>query len=161
MASETSVRRGAARPRAGETGAAPAGSPLPFEQRILLLALASVAPATLAAVLLIWQRPWSATLRWTLATFLVLLSINLALRLRERVVRPLQTIANLLSALREGDFSLRAPRPRASGALAQVHFEVNAIGETLREQRLGAVEPAALLPPVVEEVDVAGVALSD
>jgi two-component system nitrogen regulation sensor histidine kinase NtrY len=131
------------------------GSPLSFEQRLLLLALACVAPATVAAVLLIWQRPWSATARWTLAVFLVLLSTNLALRLRERVVRPLQTVANLLSALREGDFSLRAPRPRGGDALAQVHFEVNAIGETLREQRLGAVEAAALLHRVVEEVDVA------
>ena len=173
MASETSApRRGAPRPRlrsaraarsaqagsaaqAGEEGQPPPGSPLSFEQRLLLLALASVAPATVAAVLLIWLRPWSATVRWTLAVFLVLLSTNLALRLRERVVRPLQTVANLLSALREGDFSLRAPRPRASDALAQVHFEVNAIGETMREQRLGAVEAAALLHRVVEEVDVA------
>jgi two-component system nitrogen regulation sensor histidine kinase NtrY len=145
---------------AGPGGAAaeespPSSSPLSFERRILWLALASVAPATLAAVLLIFLRPWSATLRWALAILLVLLSTNLALRLRERVVRPLQTVANLLSALREGDFSLRAPRPRASDALAQVHFEVNAIGETLREQRLGAVEAAALLHRVMEEVGVA------
>jgi two-component system nitrogen regulation sensor histidine kinase NtrY len=132
-----------------------------FEERILLLALASVAPATLTAVLLIWLRPWSATARWTLTVLLFLVSANLALRLKDRVVRPLQTVANLLSALREGDFSLRAPRPRAKDALAQVHFEVNAIGEIMREQRLGAVEAAALLRRVVEEVDVAVFAFDD
>ena len=71
------------------------------------------------------------------------------------MVRPLQTLANLLSALREGDFSLRARQPREADALAQVIHEVNAIGEVLREQRLGAVEAAALLHRVVDEVDVA------
>jgi two-component system nitrogen regulation sensor histidine kinase NtrY len=70
-------------------------------------------------------------------------------------VRPLQTLANLLSALREGDFSLRASQPPEADALGQVVQEVNAIGEVLREQRLGAVEAAALLHRVVEEVDVA------
>ena len=71
------------------------------------------------------------------------------------MVRPLQTLANLLSALREGDFSLRARQPQETDALGQVIQEVNAIGEILREQRLGAVEAAALLHRVVDEVDVA------
>jgi two-component system, NtrC family, nitrogen regulation sensor histidine kinase NtrY len=39
--------------------------------------------------------------------------LGFAAALRERVVFPLQTLANLLGALREGDFSIRgrAPRP--------------------------------------------------
>ncbi len=79
----------------------------------------------------------------------------LAVNLRERVVRPLQTLSNLLSALREGDFSLRARPSQEGDALSQVMHEVNAIGEMLREQRLGAVEATALLHRVMEEVDVA------
>jgi nitrogen fixation/metabolism regulation signal transduction histidine kinase len=79
----------------------------------------------------------------------------LAANLRDRVVHPLQTLANLLSALREGDFSLRARLPQERDALAQVVHEINAIGDVLREQRLGAVEAAALLHRVVDEVDVA------
>ena len=82
-------------------------------------------------------------------------------------MRPLQTLANLLHAVREGDFSLRARLPREPGesetldALGQVMLEINAIGETLREQRLGALEATALLHRVMEEVDVAVFAFDD
>ena len=128
---------------------------LAFEERILLLSLATGLPGTLLAVLFVWHDPHSLKLRWTVTLFAVLLWGWQAANLRDRVVRPLQTLANLLSALREGDFSLRARQTPETDALAQVVNEVNAIGEVMREQRLGAVEAAALLDRVVDEVDVA------
>jgi two-component system nitrogen regulation sensor histidine kinase NtrY len=128
---------------------------LAFEERILLFALATGFPGTLLALLFIWLDPHSLKLRWTVTLAVVTLWIWLAVHLRERVVRPFQTLANLLAALREGDFSLRARRVAESDALAEVIHEVNAIGEVLREQRLGAVEAAALLHRVVDEVEVA------
>jgi two-component system nitrogen regulation sensor histidine kinase NtrY len=128
---------------------------LAFEDRILLLALATGLPGTALALLLVWLDPHSLRLRWTVTLFSLSLWGWLAVQLRDRVVRPLQTLANLLSALREGDFSLRARQPQEVDALGQVVHEVNAIGEVLREQRLGAVEAAALLHRVVDEVDVA------
>ena len=129
--------------------------PLAFEQRILFLALATGLPGTLLALALVWLDPHSLKLRWTATLVAVFLWGWLAAHLRDRVVRPFQTLANLLSALREGDFSLRARRVPESDALAEVVHEVNAIGEVLREQRLGAVEAAALLHRVVNEVEVA------
>ena len=42
-----------------------------------------------------------------------------------------------------------------SRAASEVMIEVNALGETLREQRLGALEATALLRTVMEEIDVA------
>jgi two-component system nitrogen regulation sensor histidine kinase NtrY len=126
-----------------------------YERSVLLLALAAVAPGTLAALALLWLRPWSTIGRVAASILLILLATQLVGRLRARVVRPLQTIANLLSALREGDFSLRAAPVASRDALAQVHFELNELGDVLREQRLGAVEATALLHRVVEEVDVA------
>jgi two-component system nitrogen regulation sensor histidine kinase NtrY len=128
---------------------------LGFEDRILLFALAIGLPGTLCTLLFVWLDPHSLKLRWTVTLIAVFLWIWLALHLRERVVRPLQTLANLLSALREGDFSLRARQPQEPDALSEVVQEVNAIGEVLREQRLGAVEAAALLHRVIDEVDVA------
>ncbi len=128
---------------------------LAFEDRILLFALATGLPGTLFSLLFVWLDPHSLRLRWTVSLFAGLLWVWLAVNLRDHVVRPLQTLANLLSALREGDFSLRARQPEENDALAQVVHEVNAIGEVLREQRLGAVEAAALLHRVVDEVDVA------
>ncbi|HKI04814.1 MAG TPA: ATP-binding protein [Thermoanaerobaculia bacterium] len=128
---------------------------LGFEDRILLFALVTGLPGTLFSLLFVWLDPHSLKLRWTVTLVALFLWIWLALNLRDRVVRPLQTLSNLLSALREGDFSLRARQPEAPDALSQVVQEVNAIGEILREQRLGAVEAAALLHRVIDEVDVA------
>jgi two-component system nitrogen regulation sensor histidine kinase NtrY len=134
---------------------------LAFEDRLLLMALATGLPGTLLALLFVWLDPHSLKLRWTVTLFVIFLWGWLAAQLRDRVVRPLQTLANLLSALREGDFSLRARQPQEADALSQVIQEVNAIGKVLREQRLGAVEAAALLHRVVDEVDVAVFAFDD
>jgi nitrogen fixation/metabolism regulation signal transduction histidine kinase len=78
-----------------------------------------------------------------------------ALAVQDTVVRPLQTLSNLLSALREEDFSFKARGTRGDDALSYTMHEVNALAETLREQRLGALEATALLRKVMEEVDVA------
>ncbi|MDP9121255.1 MAG: ATP-binding protein, partial [Acidobacteriota bacterium] len=134
---------------------------LGFEYRILLLALAAGLPGGALALLLLWTGASSVGIRWTVSASLLLSWWAIASHLRSRVVRPLQTLANLLSALREGDFSLRAHRPSRLDALAHVVLEVNAIGETLREQRLGAVEATALLHRVMAEVDVAIFAFDD
>jgi two-component system, NtrC family, nitrogen regulation sensor histidine kinase NtrY len=135
--------------------------PLGFEDRIFLFALASGLPGTVLTLLLIWLEPHSLKLRWTVTLVVLFLWTWLAVNLRDRVVRPLQTLANLLSALREGDFSLRARQPQEPDVFSQVVHEVNAIGEVLREQRLGAVEATALLHRVVDEVDVAVFAFDD
>lgn len=75
--------------------------------------------------------------------------------LRTRLVRPLQTLANLLSGLREGDYSFRVRVEDRDDALGEVLFEVNALVETMREQRLGAREATALLGAVMAEIEVA------
>lgn len=59
---------------------------------------------------------------------------------RDRVANPLRTIANLLEAMREGDYSIRARGATGDDALSDVMQQVNAMGATLRAQRLGAME---------------------
>jgi nitrogen fixation/metabolism regulation signal transduction histidine kinase len=73
----------------------------------------------------------------------------------ERVVRPLQTVSNLLAAMREDDFSIRARGARGNDPLGEVLLEVNALADTLRRQRLGALEATALLSRVMAEIEVA------
>jgi PAS domain S-box-containing protein len=126
-----------------------------FERRLLALALLAGAPGGVVALSLIWFGDYSDRLRWTLTLVIVVLWIVIALAIRERVVRPLQTISNMLAALREGDFSVRARGARVDDALGLAFLEVNSLGETLRSQRLGAVEASALLRTVMEEIDVA------
>src|SRR6476661_4635976 len=79
----------------------------------------------------------------------------MVLLLRERVVRPLQTLSNMLAALREGDYSIRARGADREDALGLAFLESNLLGETLRTQRLGAMEATALLRTVMAEIDVA------
>ncbi len=77
------------------------------------------------------------------------------LAVRERVVYPMQTLTNLLAALREGDYSLRSRRARRDDALGEVMREINALGETLVTRRREASEATALLRAVMAEIDVA------
>jgi PAS domain S-box-containing protein len=75
--------------------------------------------------------------------------------IRERVARPLQTLANLLAALREEDYSTRARDASPDDPLGLAAFEVNALTETLRARRLESVEAAALLARVIAEIHAA------
>jgi two-component system nitrogen regulation sensor histidine kinase NtrY len=134
---------------------------LSHENRVLVLAGAAVAPALLAALLLLWLGDFGAKLQWTVTLLVVLWFLVLGLALRERVMRPLQTLSNLIAALAEGDFSIRARGARADEALGLALLEVNQLTETLRAQRVGAVEATALLRKVMEEVDVAVLAFDE
>lgn len=107
------------------------------------------------AELLVWTGGYSGKVAWTVTLLVAVFWLGVAFALRERVVRPLQTLSNMLAALREDDFSIRARGARTDDALGLALFEVNSLGQTLREQRLGALEATALLARVMEEIDVA------
>ena len=128
---------------------------LSHDRKILLLALLAGLPALAAAAILLWLVPASALLRGTVLGALLLGWVLAARAAQLRVVRPLQVIANLLAGLREGHFTLRAREEQSDDVLGAVRREVNALQETLRDQRLGALEADALLRRVMEEIDVA------
>jgi nitrogen fixation/metabolism regulation signal transduction histidine kinase len=128
---------------------------LTYEHRIQLLALAAGLPGSLIAVLLLWFGDYSSQTAWTLTVLIIIFWLGFAISLQHRVVFSLQTLSNLLAAMREEDFSIRARGARSDDALGEVMIEVNALSQTLREQRLGALEAAALLRTVIEEIDVA------
>jgi PAS domain S-box-containing protein len=130
-------------------------TPLNYERRIQLLALAAGFPGSVIALILLWTGHFSSGAVWTLTFFIVSLWLGFAFSLRHRVVFSLQTLSNLLAALREEDFSLRARGASADDAMGEVMIEVNALSETLRQQRLGAMEATALLRTVMEEIDLA------
>jgi two-component system nitrogen regulation sensor histidine kinase NtrY len=128
---------------------------LTYERRIQLLALAAGLPGSLIALILLWTGNYSSRTSWTLTVFIVSLWLGFGFSIRQRVVFSLQTLSNLLAALREEDFSVRGRDARRDDAMGEVMIEVNALSETLREQRLGALEATALLRTVMEEIDVA------
>lgn len=124
------------------------------ELRVLLLALAGGLPAVAATMIFLWGGDYTPKVQWTVSVLIVSCWLGFAFALRERVVFPIRTISNLLAALREGDYSLRA-RPRPHDVLGEVIEEINIMGKMLREQRLGAVEATTLLSKVMDVIDVA------
>jgi len=140
---------------AGRSRRRPRAHQTPHERRILLLALAAGGAGVVVSLALLWTGDYSAKVEWTISAFVLLAWLGFAFAVRERVVRPLQIVSNLLAALHEGDFSIRARGARHDDALGEVMLEVNALAETLRQQRLGALEATALLRKVMEEIDVA------
>lgn len=126
-----------------------------FERRVLLDALLVALPALLLAGALTWARPGGGGLPWVVYALVLAATLGLAMRLRGRVVFPLYTLSNLLEALREGDYSLRGSRARRNDAIGDVVREVNALSQTLRDQRLRAEEASALLSKVIAAIDIA------
>ena len=129
------------------------GARLKFERRVSMLALAAGLPGVALCAFLLWLDGYSSRVQWTVDLLLVCFWLGIAANLKNRVVRPLQTLSNILGAIREGDYSIRGRRAASGDALGEVMLEVNDLGETLRGQRLGAMEATALLRTVMSEID--------
>jgi two-component system nitrogen regulation sensor histidine kinase NtrY len=128
---------------------------LSHDVRVLLFALAAGLPALVLAMVLLLTGGHSGREQWTFGSFVVLCWIGFSFAARERVASPLRTLANLLEAMREGDYSIRARVGNPDEPMGEVMQQVNAMAATLRAQRLGALEATALLRKVVEEIEVA------
>ncbi|MCH9649311.1 MAG: PAS domain-containing sensor histidine kinase [Deltaproteobacteria bacterium] len=128
---------------------------LRHEQRVFLFALLAGLPAVIVSLVLLWVGDFAPRTRWTLALFIGLSWWGFSVAARHGVVYPLQTLANLLEALREGDYSLRGRHSHSDDAFGQVVHEVNTLSSTLHQQRLDAVGATALLATVIEEIDIA------
>jgi len=127
-----------------------------YERRIFLFAVLAGLPGSAVALIMLWFiGEHDPKVQWTLTVLIVGFWLGFAGAVRERVVFPLRTISNLLAALQEGDFSVRARGAQIDDALGEVMHQVNSMGGTLREQRLGALEATTLLRKVMEEIDVA------
>jgi nitrate/nitrite-specific signal transduction histidine kinase len=81
-------------------------------------------------MILIWGGDYTAKVQWTLSLVILGSWLGLSFSVRERVVTPLQTLSNLLAALREGDYSIRARGANIDEPLGQVMLEANVLGET-------------------------------
>ena len=125
----------------------------PFERRILRSSLWLAIPGLLTSGILIWVQDWAIESKLALLfTELVVCGLILA-ALHDQIIRPLQTLANVVGALREEDYSFRARMAIPDDALGELSLEVNMLADLLAAHRIGAIEATALLRRVVEEVD--------
>src|SRR5271169_4640179 len=93
----------------------------------------------------------------TLLQIIVLLGLTLGWAfavsvLMEQIVRPLQTLANVVAALREDDFSFRARGGQRNDAVGDLALEINRLAGMLQSQRAGALEAMELLERVMRSM---------
>ena len=81
---------------------------LVHERRVQMLAMAAGFPGVLTSMIILYTGDYPAKVQWTLGLFIIGGWLGFASAARERVASPLRTLANLLEAMREGDYSIRA-----------------------------------------------------
>jgi nitrogen fixation/metabolism regulation signal transduction histidine kinase len=128
---------------------------LPFQARIVIIALAGGLPALIIAFLLLPELDVLPSVRRLVVVLLLGFWIAFAIVLYRATVEPLRSIANLLEALRGGDYAVRGRFGRKGDALGDIVLESNRLGATLRAQRFEALEASGLLNKVLAEIDVA------
>src|ERR1700691_6541275 len=124
-----------------------------YENRISLYSFFVALPGIVVGGVLIWMQVWSTQSKVALSSAVLVVWWILALVLHEQTVKPLQTLANVVGALREEDYSFRARGAVAEDALGELSLEVNALADLLADQRIRAIEATALLRRVVEEIE--------
>lgn len=133
--------------------------PWRYEDSVLALILAAVAVPSAIALALLWAGDFDLKTRVTLTLVIVLGGGGLAVAARTRIQRPLQTLANIVAALREKDYSLRGRNLRTDDALGLAMSELAGLADQLRAERWRDEEAAAGLARVVEGLDAAVIAI--
>ena len=124
-----------------------------YERRVNFYSFLAALPGIIVSGVLIWLQSWSTESKVALSFLEAFVWWVLTLALHEQVIRPLQTLANVVAALREEDYSFRARGAATDDALGELSMEVNALADLLADQRVRAIEATALLRRVVEEID--------
>jgi two-component system, NtrC family, nitrogen regulation sensor histidine kinase NtrY len=122
---------------------------LSFERWLRLALYLMGLPAFALTVLEFEQHHVDASIQWiALPTFAIVWMFLVSLLL-EHIIRPLQTLANVVAALREDDYSFRARGGRRNDAMGDLALEINALAGMLQVQRVGAMEAMALVERVM------------
>ncbi len=125
----------------------PRGKRLSFELRLRQKLWAMGVPAAVVCGYLMWDEGLFAVAVGAMCVAMVwALVVSLVM---ESVVRPLQTLANVIAGLREDDFSFRARGGMRNDAVGDLALEVNALAAMLQMQRGSALEAVALAERVM------------
>ncbi|MBV9341617.1 MAG: ATP-binding protein [Acidobacteria bacterium] len=126
----------------------------PFERRVIRFVLLLVAPGLVISGILLWLQSWTLQSKLLFLGGESLACLLIGAALHDHIIRPLQTLANVVGALRDEDYSFRARLAVPNDALGELSLEVNALADLLAKHRTGAIEATALLQRVVGEVEI-------
>lgn len=126
---------------------------LAFEARLrIFCTVAALVVMGLGAAILILLHVSTGPMLATLGILLLILLLIFAAFIEE-AIRPIQTLANVVAALREEDYSFRARGANRDDSVGQLSLEINALADTLQTQRVASLEAVALLRRVIAEMD--------
>lgn len=109
-----------------------------------------VLPSLVFVAILFYQSRISPAPAILLAICLLTYLAMVATALIEGLFRPLQTLSNVVSSLREGDYSFRARGAGPHDAFGELAWEINALADLLQKQRVRSFEATALLARILE-----------
>lgn len=121
-----------------------------FERRVLLGSWLVALPALIGMGVLLLTGVPERTLCWVLAIAVLLATALIARWQHRRVVYPLYTLAGLLEALREGDYSMRGVQ---GGVLGGAIYDINALADRLQKERLQFEDASRLLGKTLAALD--------
>lgn len=125
---------------------------LSYERRAQLWLLSLTTPSIVAVATLTYVRTSSLTSALAATAVAAVLIAIAAAYFFEQLVRPLQTLANVVAALREDDFSFRARGARRGDSLGDLALEINALASTLQTQRAAARDALTLVERVINSM---------
>ena len=119
-------------------------------RRVWLYSLLLSLPGLIFAGILLYQHRIGVGPGLLVASCLLIYLSLIAAALIESVIRPLQTLSNVVSSLREGDYSFRARGAGPQDPLSELAAEINALADLLQRQRVRSLEATALLARILE-----------
>ena len=125
---------------------------LSFERRLRLGLYLLGAPTVVLVAFELHQFRIDPSIQWVALPLLIIAWVFAVSLLMEQIIRPMQTLANVVSALREDDYSFRARGGRRNDALGDLALEINALAAMLQVQRVGAMEAMALVERVMKSM---------
>ncbi len=119
-------------------------------RRAWLYCLFLALPTLIFVGILLYQHDVTIAPTILVISCLVIYLLFIAATMIESLVRPLQTLSNVVSSLREGDYSFRARGAGTPDALGELAAEINALADLLQRQRVRSLEATALLARILE-----------
>ena len=135
----------------------PAGK---FEVRLLFSVLAAGVPGMVLALFLLWIHSYSLGHKIEATILLLLFWAGLSFSVRDKVVQSVRVLSNVISSLKEQNFSFRAMQGRPDDALGELALEINELAAAMEAERRGAIEAQHLLHKVASEVEAVILAVS-
>lgn len=118
---------------------------------MLFSILAAGLPAVVFCLVLLWSNSYSLDHKLEGTAFALVSWLGLSFSARRSFVYSLRVLANVVSSIKEEDFSFRATQALKGDALGELAIEINSLARALEEERLVALEGASLLRKVMAE----------